>query len=83
MSTGDFCWYAAADFVSQKIRKGKLELRAVCPFFIILLKRGEILLSSPLERGCCHVRDVGPAFAGPVDHVRSWNANLCYSGPAT
>ena len=53
------------------------------PLLLILLKRGEILLSSPLERGCCHVRDLGPAFAGSVDHVRSWNANLCHSGPAT
>ena len=53
------------------------------PLLLILLKRGEILLSSPLERGCCHVRDVGPAFAGPVVNRRGRNAGLCHSGLAT
>ena len=53
------------------------------PLLLILLKRGEILLSSPLERGCCHVRNLGPAFAGSFVDRRGRNANLCYSGLAT
>ena len=53
------------------------------PLLLILLKRGEILLSSPLERGCCHVRNLGPAFAGSFVDRRGRNTGLQYSGPAT